>query len=438
MLAYAGYPICITEVLPCTKVLQKPTERLMRDEGAVITSSHVPEYIRRCSPTHDWVFTDSNFFFDHSITSKLVQFYRDNCPLRDEICAYGDFLQPLGAKADNVYINNVKNIMNMSTDLQTTRQKLFDLLKGSPLNIITLKQSRFYHIGTSHEYLESFCEKFDLKEELGLSRFCRSAFVDSADKHAGGCIMESLLCGSCDFDPVSIVEFSSFTGPVIIQDGCVVSNCTYSGSDPITIPADTFLQTVPVFYDHQTVKYVTLMFSVKDNMKAKAATLEDASTISYLQRDITNFCQIFNTSLDDMFTADGPITLWHARVFPLSATPEESLLLALDMLKSLTSPPKREKIDDDYSQRRFACQLADFQSPRFCDDLDNNGCCHNRAMTNAGNGFHTAKTANAGSSMAERISGPLYSFADVIKHKNAKLMMDGRTELAKQISLYRH
>ena len=426
----------ILEILPCTKVLQKPTESLMRDEGAVITSSHVPEYIRQCSPTHDWVFTDSNFFFDHRIPDKLVQFYRENSPLRDEICAYGDFLQPLGAKADNVYINNFKNIVHVSTDLMSTRQKVFDLLKGSPLNIVTLKQSKFYHIGTMGEYLESFCSKFDLQEELGLSRFCRSAFVDSADKHVGGCIMQSLLCGSCHFDPLSIVEFCTFTGPVVIQDGCVVSNCVYDRAEPITIPTNTFLQTVPVFdEEYKSVRYVTLMFSVKDDMKAKALSLDAAGSISYLQRDITNFCQVYDISLEELFIQGSPISLWHARIFPLSESPQESLLLALHMLRALTSPHKRDKTDEELLSNSFARHLVDYESQRYRDGdaIDSNGFSHT-------NGHNSAVTTGNGlNSWSEcHVSRPLYSFADIIKFKNAKLMIDGRTELAKRISLAQH
>lgn len=48
------------------------------------------------------------------------------------------------------------------------RQKMFHRLKGTPLNVVALNHSKFYHMGTTTEYLFYHSEDPCLRGELGL------------------------------------------------------------------------------------------------------------------------------------------------------------------------------------------------------------------------------------------------------------------------------
>ena len=108
----------------CRKFLHKPSKDLMRSSGAVF-QNNLEEYI----------YSDSSY----------------------EIDAYGDFLQALGPDASPEYCRNVKNVTIALPDLIKTREEIFEVLKDTPLNVLMLNKSKFYHIGTTQEYIEHFC-----------------------------------------------------------------------------------------------------------------------------------------------------------------------------------------------------------------------------------------------------------------------------------------
>lgn len=53
---------------------------------------------------------------------------------------------------------NVDNVTTVESSLVKTREYIYNNLKGTPLNLIVLNESRFYHIGTMAEYIHYFCE----------------------------------------------------------------------------------------------------------------------------------------------------------------------------------------------------------------------------------------------------------------------------------------
>ncbi|KAH7955106.1 hypothetical protein HPB49_024568 [Dermacentor silvarum] len=82
--------ICLTT--ECLEVLQKPTENLMRDKGAIFEKEEG-------GSSKEFAYTDSAFFFDCSVVDKLVKFYAQIKPVTEEIDAYRDFLQLLGSRS---------------------------------------------------------------------------------------------------------------------------------------------------------------------------------------------------------------------------------------------------------------------------------------------------------------------------------------------------
>lgn len=406
----------------------------MREEGAVIKPHEVRNSMGSTSNNsqQEYVFTDSQYFFDHSISAKLLKFYHENKPITGEICAYGDFLQPLGCNADSSYINNCKNVMFMSNNLIETRKKVYDLLKGSELNVLALKESKFYHIGTLGEYIESFCESRALQSELGLSRFCYTAYVDRpATESVGvdGCCMHSLINAQCSLAPRCVVEFCRFdAGGVAVQENCIVSNCVYGGSSAITIPQNTFMQTVPVLDPNGKAMYATLLYSVKDDLKAKVSSFKEAHNISYFQRSLMSarVC----TSSDELFGEGNPFTLWNAKLFPLSETAESSFSLAVTYVNRLITSKKRCLITAGHACDTDIIAVSDTNGHVA------NGDAHASNGGNiSANGNPNGEPVENGVKCEINSNEPmvLYSFADVIKHKDACRMIDGRNNLSSQI-----
>ena len=106
----------------------------------------------------EYVYTDSVFFVDWKTAKSLYDFSHEMKPIDCEIDAYGDFLQALGPDASADYTENVANVTKETSSLVTKRRKIFDFLKGTQLNVLLLNESKFYHIGTTMEYIHHFCK----------------------------------------------------------------------------------------------------------------------------------------------------------------------------------------------------------------------------------------------------------------------------------------
>ena len=104
------------------------------------------------------VYTDSTYFVDWNTAKRLYDFADEIKPIDCEIDAYGDFLQALGPEASADYTKNVANVTKETSSLVEKRKKIFEFLKGTPLNVLLLNESKFYHIGTTKEYIQHFCK----------------------------------------------------------------------------------------------------------------------------------------------------------------------------------------------------------------------------------------------------------------------------------------
>ena len=131
----------------CKKFLHKPTKELMRSSGAAFTHNG-----------EEYIYSDSAYFMDYDTSKILLDWYRQHGPLDCEIDAYGDFLQALGPEGTIDYCKNVRNVTLVTENLVKTREEIFNLLRNCPLNVLMLNKSKFYHIGTTLEYLHHFCE----------------------------------------------------------------------------------------------------------------------------------------------------------------------------------------------------------------------------------------------------------------------------------------
>ena len=106
---------------------------------------------------HEFVYTDSVYYMSWSTAKGLHDFAEEMKPIDCEIDAYGDFLQALGPQASGAYTRNVANVTRETKSLVDKRTRIFNFLQGTPLHVLVLNESKFYHIGTTAEYIHHLC-----------------------------------------------------------------------------------------------------------------------------------------------------------------------------------------------------------------------------------------------------------------------------------------
>merc|ERR1712227_1043385 len=132
----------LQDVRPCLEVLQKPSVDLMRERGAVQVAEDGQET----------VYSDSAFWFHAPTTNKLVQLYQDLGKIDAEVCIYGDFLTCLGKREEKHYLDKLYKADNIKKDI-VIKRKINEKVGDTDLSVLSLHQSKFYHLGTTQEYL---------------------------------------------------------------------------------------------------------------------------------------------------------------------------------------------------------------------------------------------------------------------------------------------
>ncbi|KAK7888901.1 hypothetical protein WMY93_024461 [Mugilogobius chulae] len=239
----------------CHRFLHKPSIDKMQDTGAVCNSISGKKF----------VYTDSTYYFDFQTSQSLLSLLKEVGALECEIDAYGDFLQALGPGASIDYTSNTANVTKEEGNLVEMRKKIFHLLRGTPLNVILLNNSKFYHIGTTSEFLFHLTQDVALKNELGL---LSSAFSlhdsENLKDTTSSCVMYSVVDSSCSVGIGSVVEYCRLEMGVRIGEGSILSNCWVSPS--LSIPDSVFMHTLCVNHKH-SIGYVTVVFGINDNLK---------------------------------------------------------------------------------------------------------------------------------------------------------------------------
>ncbi|XP_029644414.1 fucose-1-phosphate guanylyltransferase-like [Octopus sinensis] len=337
------------QLAECTTVLQKPSIETMRKLGAVIDNEN--------DTKNSTVYTDSAYFFTSSVSKMLLTYAKSHGPFNCEIDAYGDFLQALGTDPLSDYVNNLQNITTTSGDLLNTRKEVFKLLKGTPLNLIILNSSQFFHIGSMPEMLHNFCKSDNFKIGLGLSNDAFNVWLDEQSKEPEpvtkrsclkgkneGCLIHSLLpVGSC-ISSLAVLEFCNFDCLIHVSKNCLLSNCEFLGSSSeesqITIPENTFMHTIPVTIK-DNLKYVTIVFHIKDNLK-KSVPLTDFANIPFLGDTLGKAVDKLSIPKSQIVSDKNQpeVSLWNVNIFPLADTMSDSFQLALAMSMSFNDDGK--------------------------------------------------------------------------------------------------
>lgn len=354
----------LTEFRNCLEVLQKPSIATMQEKEAVIRN--VGE-IRELGIQEEFVYTDSCFFFDHEMAKKLENFYLEVQPLECELDGYGDFMRSLGPRATDEFASDLRNVSKVEPSLVETRKKLFKTLRGTPLNVITLNASKFYHLGTIRECLENFDMTGELAQCIGFVRNAFSVLRDTKESKFvdnNGCVIHSLLTAPCKIGRRSIVEYCDFQSPIDVGDNCLISNCTFrmhEADTDFTIPPGLFLHTIELKNDEDTPSCVTMVLHVDDDVKKKASgAYEDVlEKVSFLGRPLSNVATPDNRDLFANDSDGSPVfSLWYARLFPILETKESSFLATMDLVRRVMNCSEKKPDENWTLQRRFSMHEA--------------------------------------------------------------------------------
>ena len=369
-------PSVPVQMCECLEVLQKPSEVVMYEKGAILKSENL-QFSDGVKVFGRAAYTDSSFFFSHDVTRKMAAFSDKNGGIKCEIDAYGDFLQALGPRATPQYIHNTSNVSTVTSNLIETRKNIFDLLKGTELSLLVMNSSKFIHVGTTKEYIHHFCCDSTFQEEMSLSMDVfnlwtghrnassengfgdgqsagepvqKKAKTERQSDICQGCVMHSVLPMSSTVSRLSVVEYSHFSIPVSVGPNTIVSNCEVDKStkgelsrnileadqcdEILKIPNDTFLHTVPVKTGSET-KYVTVFFDINDNLK-KVAVANDVKKLHFLGKTVEDYSMIFDVDLnsveDGKKESGAKVNLWFADLFPVSDSMTQSLTLTLEII----------------------------------------------------------------------------------------------------------
>ncbi|XP_075615218.1 fucose-1-phosphate guanylyltransferase isoform X1 [Balearica regulorum gibbericeps] len=326
------------EYTSCHHFLHKPDIETMRQCGAVCVRGNCSQLSSSGDSSDsemECVYTDSIFYMDHSIAKQLLTFYKQMGTLCCEIDAYGDFLQALGPRATEDYTKNTSNVTEEESRLVEVRQKLYSLLKGTTLHVIVLNNSKFYHIGTTQEYLFHFTSDSNLKFELDLLSVAFSSFSDKA-KTLGqsASVIQSILEPGCFVGPGSVIEYSRIGPEVSVGKSSIVSGAYINLK--VDIPSNCFLSSLSIKINDQ-VKYVSMVFSVDDNLKKSVKLLSDIHSLQFFGVSLLECLDLWGVKVSDqLFSSENTrLGLWTARIFPVCSTLSESVRMSLKMLNSV-------------------------------------------------------------------------------------------------------
>uniref|UniRef100_UPI00358FD519 fucose-1-phosphate guanylyltransferase isoform X2 n=1 Tax=Myxine glutinosa TaxID=7769 RepID=UPI00358FD519 len=317
-----------TGIQMCRRFLHKPTIEEMHLAGAVLQDL--------TSNPEEFVYTDSVYHISPTTSKSLKTLYEQLKPLDCEVDAYGDFLQGLGTEFDLVDTKFTKNTSKLSDRVIQVKKHILCCLKGTPLHVLPLDRSKFYHLGTLQEYLHHFTRDDNFRKELDIvSNSFSSSKPDRVSQSS--CVIHSLVDGSVKTG--SVVEYSILGPEVVVGENCVISGISLNGR--AIIPNNTFLHTVSVSKNERSA-FVTVFLGISDDVKKSASSLQEFSSLMMLGRAMSFNLQIWNLDLtDDLFNnPECGRSLWNARLFPMCETMELSAATSLKMVAAVCEGKK--------------------------------------------------------------------------------------------------
>lgn len=236
----------------CLEVLQKPSSVEMESHGAILNSSDGEEPV---------VYTDSMFWCGPNLVKSMVQFAEENKDelYKTETCIYGDFLASMGTCKPEEKLFWKKTSADASINM-----KMATHFQNSPLSILILEKSKFFHLGTMPEYLENLCQSSELYRVLGMKPVvhCRTG----ASLTCRGIITDSVIQSAVEISQGSTVDNCIFHTPLVVEPCVILSNCVINDPDIKIIPSGWLFHSSAIKKDGK-YSYVTIAFRIDENLK---------------------------------------------------------------------------------------------------------------------------------------------------------------------------
>ncbi|CAL8348190.1 unnamed protein product [Gadus morhua 'NCC'] len=262
-------------------------------------------------------------------------------PLRCEVDAYGDFLQALGPEATDAYTHDGANVHKREESLVAVRQKIFRRLSGTPLNVILLNNSKFYHIGSTAEYLFHLTQDPALRAELGLvaSAFSARPGADGPPESAAAavsCVMHSTLEPSCSVARKTVLEYCRLEARVTVGTGSILSGCWVDQG--LCVPAEVFMHSLCVTANpHQPAAqpgFVTVCFGIHDDLKRSVQSPAHVEELTFLGLSLTKCLSHWGMG-EEVLKFSGDCSLWNVCLFPVCSDLQSSFSMTLDLLQAV-------------------------------------------------------------------------------------------------------
>lgn len=284
------------------------------------------------------VFTDGTYFVDWKTLKSLYDFSEAEMkPIDCEIDAYGDFLQALGPEASPDYTKNVANVTKEMPSLVEKRRKIYEFLKGTPLNVLLLNESKFYHIGTFKEYIHHFCKDATFRFEshfLSDVMVKRHGFSEEKINMDQRCLIHCHQTLPSTIGQHTVLEYCDINSGSSVGNNCIISNVPIP--EGACIPDDTFMTTVCVSSGDVAGLFVTVVFDVGDNVK-KMVRSDDLGKLQYRGLPLDRVLRLLALTQD---LNQEVVSLWQVKLFPVFRSCKDSVCYAINMTNALKNGNK--------------------------------------------------------------------------------------------------
>ena len=318
----------LQDVQPCLEVLQKPSVDLMRERGAVVRLAGDD-----MEQEEEIVFSDSAFWFHSATSRKLLGLSRDLGKLEVEMCIYGDLLTCLGEREDKDYLTRLYQEEDHTRRGVEVKRKIAETVGDTDLAILTLHQSKFYHLGTTQEYLHGLTNDRFLRLELNLENIVCSQIREDPSNLIQGIVLNSVIEQAASIPSDSIVEYSAIRSQISLGAKTILSNVEVKEKQDI--PEGFLYHTVAILLEGCR-KFVTVAFHVTDDMKfstevARSDNLQYGGKL--LEKLFSLSPQLYTKQ--SVFSSAVSASLWTARLFSAQSSMAQSFRETVRMVASL-------------------------------------------------------------------------------------------------------
>lgn len=321
-----------TTPLECHRCLQKPSVDEIRAAGCVMQGDIIGR-------DDEWVLTDSCFHIGVDAVEALIELYSTQRDILAgcEICAYGDFMQPLGRDANLSYIDRVDHLASVTSSsvsdgemrLREARRAIAEVLSGRPLMVLPLIPSRFIHLGTIPEFLYHTTKDRACLQSLPapcmpvkIASWSAPDFRQPEDT----CIMSSRIGAGTTLEAGSCVVNCMIGQNVSIGQECALYDVFLESG--AVVESRTFMFTLPVKINSAAVEFVTIVMNIDDVVKSQTS-----STICGVH--VEEAALALSMDATSVWRNGESHTTTLGRFYSVHKTPEESARCALRLAQRL-------------------------------------------------------------------------------------------------------